>query len=577
MSTQNPHEIWQVEVGGQVYEAPFFELGDWIGEGSLLPQDKVRKGNLRWIEARRVPNLMPFFNAKEKGLPMPVIVSTTDAAAPEAPVTASPAETFQNPRVDPLTHQPGVDPFAPPPSVDAFAPPTVEPIQHSLAVPAEPQHAPHNPEFCAMHPELPTVYLCDTCGNGFCKVCPKAYGSVRVCPFCGALCRTMSEVKQKQAKATVRVTAIAAGFGAGDFFNALAHPFKFKASLFFGAVMFMAFSLGQSAASIGGIYMLVSSIFCYMLANMLWFGVLANTIESFTHGDLEANFMPSFENFELWDDVIHPFFLSIGAYLSSFGPFALVCIIGAYVVFSSVSSQMDTFQQNVEKIPGSHAYDTQRTFSQSEDVKDVIGDLSEKQQARIEEMEAMNDPSYPGSNTQVESADARETREQEELWAAVQDSRRQSLESVVGKAPETRGKENEAMIQNFLSLAAPLVVIGGIFLLWGLFYFPAACAVAGYTRSFMATINPLVGLDTIKRLGGTYVLILLMGLVLLIASMIVGGIAAIVLSPFDLPGFGNLPAKAVGALFGFYLSVVFSCILGYALFKKADQLQIYSD
>ena len=57
MSTQNPNEVWQVEVGGQVYEAPFAELGDWIGEGSLLPQDKVRRGNLRWIEARRVPNL----------------------------------------------------------------------------------------------------------------------------------------------------------------------------------------------------------------------------------------------------------------------------------------------------------------------------------------------------------------------------------------------------------------------------------------------------------------------------------------------------------------------------------------
>src|SRR5678815_4284403 len=82
-STQNLNEVWQVEVGGQVYEAPFAELGDWIGEGSLLPDDKVRRGNLRWIEARRVPNLIPFFNAKEQGLPMPVIFSTTEAEVGE--------------------------------------------------------------------------------------------------------------------------------------------------------------------------------------------------------------------------------------------------------------------------------------------------------------------------------------------------------------------------------------------------------------------------------------------------------------------------------------------------------------
>src|SRR6188508_452236 len=74
-------EIWQIEVGGQIYEAPFAELPDWIGEGSLHPDDKVRKGNLRWIEAKRVPLLVPFFNAKAKGEPMPIVVSDTDAAA----------------------------------------------------------------------------------------------------------------------------------------------------------------------------------------------------------------------------------------------------------------------------------------------------------------------------------------------------------------------------------------------------------------------------------------------------------------------------------------------------------------
>jgi hypothetical protein len=63
-----------------------------------------------------------------------------------------------------------------------------------------------------------------------------------------------------------------------------------------------------------------------------------------------------------------------------------------------------------------------------------------------------------------------------------------------------------------------------------------------------------------------------MELVLLIALVIVSGIAEAVLSPFDMPGFGNLPAKAIGALFAFYLWTVFSCILGYAMFKRSDKL-----
>lgn len=555
MSTRNQHEVWQVDVGGQVYDAAFAELGDWIGEGSLQPEDKVRKGNLRWIEARRVPDLIPFFNAKQQGLPMPVVVSTTEAAPmgvnPEQPVIT---ENF--------------------PASGGFSALSADPVEHSIAVPAEPAHAPHNPDFCATHIDVPTVFLCDGCGNGFCKVCPKSYGGVRICPLCGALCRTRTEVVQKRHETQRRSAAIDEGFGASDFFSALVHPFKFKASLFFGAVMFTAFSLGQSVTALGGLYMMVGAIFCIMLANMLTFGVLANTIDNFAHGHLEENFMPSFDDFNTWDDVVHPFFLSIGAYLSSFGPFALVMIIGLYIVTSSVNSQMETFQQNVEKIPGTHYYDAQRTVDQSEKVKDVLGNIASKHNQQLEEADQAARGVTP--ETTPESVSARETREQEELYAMAQQGQKQDLESVLGKAPDTKAKESEAMVQGFLGLAAPLVVIGAIFFLWGVFYFPAACAVAGYTRSFMATINPLVGLDAIRRLGGTYVKILLMGLVLVIASGIVGAIVGAVLAPFDLPGMGNLPAKAIGAFFGFYLFVVFSCILGYALFKKSDKLKLQS-
>ena len=565
-----------MEVGGQVYEAPFVELSDWINEGSLLPGDKVRRGNLRWVEARLVPGLVPFFNAKAQGLPMPVVMSAVDTPLGDA--TPSEGSHASEPLTTPVI---AVDSFPP---VNAFVS-TPDPIEHSLAFSAEPQTPRHDPDLCAIHNDVSSVYLCDGCGMGFCKVCPKSYGgSVRTCPFCGALCRAVSEIKQKEAATTKYNSAISRGFGAEDFFKALAHPFNFTVSLVFGALMFMALTLGQSVSALGGIYMMVSALFCALLANMLTFGILANTIQNFAHGRLDANFMPSFEDFELWDDVIHPFFLSIAAYVSSFGPLLAVVLIGFYFVVSSMTAEMDNFQQRVEKIPGTHYYDAKRTVDQSQDVQSVLGELDRSQSERLDELEetaagTYEDAEEPESGL-IETEDGRkvdrETLEQEELWAMAQESRKQSFEGAIGKSPETEAKENAAMLQGFLNLAAPIVVIGGIFFLWGVFYFPAACAVAGYTRSFMATINPVVGLDTIKRMGGTYFSLLFMGIVLMIASMIVGGLAGAILSPLDLPGFGNLPAKAIGALIGFYLWVVFSCLLGYAIYKKSDKLAIES-
>jgi len=111
--------------------------------------------------------------------------------------------------------------------------------------------------------------------------------------------------------------------------------------------------------------------------------------------------------------------------------------------------------------------------------------------------------------------------------------------------------------------------------LWGMLYFPAACAVAGYTRSFGATLNPAVGFDTIRRLGIYYVKILGMGLLILIAYSFIAGTLETVLAPFDLPNLGNLPAKAISGLFGFYFTVVFSCVLGFALFKASDRLKLF--
>ena len=65
-----------------------------------------------------------------------------------------------------------------------------------------------------------------------------------------------------------------------------------------------------------------------------------------------------------------------------------------------------------------------------------------------------------------------------------------------------------------------------------------------------------------------------MGVALLFLSLFISGILGAIFAAFNLPGLGNLTATALGALFTFYFSVVFSCILGFALYKSADKLEL---
>jgi len=381
------------------------------------------------------------------------------------------------------------------------------------------------------------------------------------------MCKAQAELADHRRKQEFRETSISTGFGFGDFGNAIVYPFKYKASLFFGALMYMFFALGQNAASFGDIYMLVAAIFAYMLANMLAFGVLANTVENFAHGKIGGNFMPSFEDFELWDDVIHPSFLSIGVWISSFGPFIAVFVIGSYLVMSSVSSEMDTMKSNLEQTPGTPYYNVRDTMDQSNQVKGVLQNSERINKEHLDAQEDIENGRQPAAIDEEEENFQRVNK-------MIAESKQKELESVVGKSPETKERESAAFLAGLLKLAAPIMVIGFITFLWGALFFPAACMVAGYTRSFVATINPLVGLDTIKRLGFDYVKILSMGSLLLIAFVVISGIFGAILYAFNMPGVGNLPAKAVTSLVWFYIVIVFACILGFAVFKASDRLHL---
>lgn len=563
---QQSNDVWQAEVLGQIYDTDFAEMTEWIAVGSLVPTDKVRRGNLRWIEARKVPMLVPFFNAKDNGTEPPTIhTSVTNSVETPAENFAA-TENF-------IPDQNQANQNLPQPEPTFQTPQIQNPIHTSQTI---------DENLCVLHPEYEAKFSCETCANNFCGQCPKSYGgTVKICPMCGAMCKKIGEVDKKREKDFQYNRAISEGFGISDVAKAFAHPFKFTTSFFFGGLMFMLFTLGQSAGALGGIFMMFAALFCFLLANMLAFGILANTIENFSQGKLETNFMPNFDAFNLWDDVVHPFFLSVGVYISSFGPFILAAFIGFYLIFSSMTAQMQKAQTenaNAENVQTSSPYlvDEKKAAEQSEEVRKLIESVKQKaaEKRDLTEkglVESENNVQQTENLTPTQS-DVKQTSEINQL---IQDNQKQKLESVVGKTEETRQAEKQQMLAGFLKQSIPLIIFMLAALVWGIFYFPAACAVAGYTRSFWATINPSVGINTIKTFGADYLKIFGVYILLLLAAVVVGTIVNVILSPFAIPGMGNLPATAILSWFTFYLTIVFSCVLGYALFKNSDKFKFY--
>jgi hypothetical protein len=570
----NPNEIWQVDVNGQVYEATFQELTQWIGEGSLLRSDKVRRKNLRWLDAGKIPSLYGFFDAKDCGLPMPQVkVSATEVLTVEPGDSFSPAQAgnFAATQYFPTnqTDYSPVNNF----SVNECLSPTQNFQQQQNRAYGEPQF--YQPQFdaqvpdtnvCIIHADAEPYYFCETCSNIFCKACPKGYGgSVKICPLCGAMCVSIKQAQQVEVQNLQLENDLREGFGFQDFGRALVYPFKFKASLFFGAVLFMLFTLGQSASALGNMFLVAAALFCFMLANMLTFGILANTVEDFSQGKIGGNFMPSFDDFSLWDDVVHPFFLSIGVYIASFGLMFALIIGGVWYMWNSLSSSLDPSMpiankdlqtgKNPPKIPNKGLEMWEEKITPSANANQNF----QQQNNPLNQNGFVND----------------EEEEFQRLQDMINQSRKKEMESVIGKDPQEEREQYKELAGNFLKSAGVFFVLILLAFLWGIFYFPAACAVAGYTRSFTATLNPMVGLDTIKRLGVDYLKILAMCLVLVIFSAIVNLILSIVFAPLDLPRMGNLAVAAVGSWFTFYLSVVFSLILGYALYKNSAKMNLF--
>jgi hypothetical protein len=381
---------------------------------------------------------------------------------------------------------------------------------------APPAHAAALQDNCHNHPEVSAKYVCRVCGAAFCAECPRFVGTTPLCTLCGDMCKPFEEFRSNIQRREFQ----GSGFGINDFFRALKYPLQHKLALAFGAAIYG--------------FMLLAGFRGQVIAFVIMFGCISHVISQVAWGRLHRSFLPDFSSFSMWDDLAVPLGLGIGIFIVTWGPTSAL----ALALFFGVINGGDL------SATGPVAPETPTVTQQD------VGTLTdpEADPKKLEEAYAKINSTRPGSVISKEAE-----KSQKELNDPTADMRR---------------------LTKMLSLSIGLGLLLLLSVLWAVFYGPMALCVAGYTEHFGSVINPLVGLDTIRRMGLTYFKAFGMVMVVKIVGFVVSIIVALITAPFSMPFFGNLPANFIDGGVTFYFNLVVACILGLSLHKSADRLGI---
>ena len=410
--------------------------------------------------------------------------------------------------------------------------PVAEPVSTPFEEPAttwvEPERVPAatpSTIACHNHPEAAPEYVCRQCATLLCKACTKfVRDRVPLCSLCGDLCHEYRSVTEKKARANFQ----GSGFGLNDFVRAARYPFQHKFALFCGALIYGCLLLAGFRGS--------------LVAWMIMFGCISHVISQVAWGRLHRSFMPDWSSFSPWDDLFLPVFLGLGIMIVSWGP--LIVLVFALIFGAVRSGGVDA-----ATIAGvSHA---QEEPISKEDLS-VLTD-PEADPKKLEEANKKLQELRPGSGAQIAH----------------------EAEAAKAEASDPLGVYSEMMPILGAGLAIGLLLL--LFAAWGFFYYPMALTVAGYTQSFGSVLNPLVGLDTIRRMGATYFKAFGMVIAVQVVAFVVGVIIAVITSPLALPFMGNVVGNFINAQFTFYFNLVIACVLGLSLYKCADRLGINVD
>jgi hypothetical protein len=323
----------------------------------------------------------------------------------------------------------------------------------------------------------------------------------------------------------VRQHQRSAPFGLADLSTALSYPFSNILSLVGGAFIYGLLLLGGLKGK--------------LLASAILFGCISIVINKVVAGRLDKNFLPDFSSFSWWDDFLLPVFLALGVPIVTIGPaivLAIALIMG--VIHSSTSSPVDRMRSQ-------YTPEQQQKTLTREDMNKLVNGADDQSE---EELKKKMEELQPGSSIS-------------RMAEKSKDNEQSSLDTL-------------RWLFSVPGFIIPFLVLS---IAWAVFYYPMALSIAGYTEDFWSVVNPMIGLDTIRRMGMTYFKAFGMYLCVQLVGSVFSMMAYALLAPFDMPFVGNLPARFVEGTITFYTSLVIACILGLALYKTADKLGINTD
>jgi hypothetical protein len=107
-----------------------------------------------------------------------------------------------------------------------------------------------------------------------------------------------------------------------------------------------------------------------------------------------------------------------------------------------------------------------------------------------------------------------------------------------------------------------LFLVAFLALVWKIVYTPMALTVAGLSRSILSTLNPVLGFDTMKRMGSVYWHAMGIYTVIALTQWVLGAVL----------GFIPIAGMIVYSFVAAYAYLMIGCTLGMAVFKKAVEL-----
>ncbi len=530
-------EIWQVAVQDKVYEAELEEMIQWIKEGSILPEDKVRRGNLRWLDAGKIPELKNYFQK-------------TSIAAEETDLSLSPvAEMPENVQV--FTHfQIGQEnpEFRSEVGGGIMAAHGGIHTTTSGAAPVVSIETNH----CSVHADRDYEYVCEICGCFFCKDCPNTFGSnVKICLSCGGLCVERQEFERRGNKIVGSInkpyprveTQVAEETKApdtklrtADLLFAFRYPLRYPLTLALCAALCAALVAGQALLAVGGSILLAASSAITLLFLVLTFSVMFKTIENAVQNKPELNFLPPLNRYTFWEDYIHPVFTGAAVYLVSFFLFIVLALgAGAY--------SYATYADTVEKVR-SEADQSQKSVS-----------------AALKSVQS-------GASLGYQNPDQSATDNQPQK--ALPNTLASDFTDLFGTDYLADTTQLERVVASFMRLSVYFHMPVFFAFLLGVLIFPAVCAVAGSTRSAINTFDVSLACKIIKDFGFDYVKIV--SLTVILAAVTLATAAGIyrLFSLFDLRLFGLVTAMTAGSVLFFYFWTALSSVLGTVIFKNQE-------